>query len=275
MKRDLENLFYDDYLSASARDFIESSKMHEYDYLEYSQHLESVMESPYYMSQINGHTTELGNLPEIALPDNLDASEEYKVLRQILLNRKSIREYYPEGISISHLSLLIRNSYFITSKNNLATRCIPSGGGLYPIELYYISLNTIDLSNGIYHYDINTESLQQLKLLDISLLNKIEHSFYSKHRIDIDFKNASGVLILAGILNKTSLKYMDRGVRFILIETGAIMQNIYLNAAVLKMGCCACGGYIDDRVSELLDFKTKDQTILSTLIIGKLAGENE
>jgi SagB-type dehydrogenase family enzyme len=269
MKKDLENLLYDDYLSASARDFIESSKMHEYDYLEYSQHLGAIMDSPYYMAQITGHTTELGNLPEIGLPDNLQAGEDYKVLRQILLNRKSTRKFDHEGISISHLSLLLRNAYFATSKNGPATRCTPSAGGLYPIGLYFISLNTIDLLNGIYHYNITTESLQQIKLLDAPLLSKVEHSFYSKHRTDIDFENASGILILAGVLNKTSLKYMDRGIRFILIEAGAIMQNIYLNAAVLKMGCCACGGYIDDRVSQLLDLKSKDQTILSTIIIGK------
>ena len=72
-------------------------------------------------------------------------------MRKLQLRRKSTREF-KDYIDIQDLSNVLLNSYFITEYFETHThhlrRSIPSGGALYPIDLYYININTKNLQQG-------------------------------------------------------------------------------------------------------------------------------
>ena len=47
---------------------------------------------------------------------------------------------------------------------------IPSGGNLYPLELYVIAMDVEELGQGIYHYLIYPAGLEQIRTLEINPL---------------------------------------------------------------------------------------------------------
>jgi SagB-type dehydrogenase family enzyme len=137
--------------------------------------------------------------------------------------------------------------------------------------LYILNLNISGLENGIYYYNAHAKCLQLLTHLnEQEKQNILRDGFRTDGRNDIDFGNASAIIFFGAFLSRVTFKYQDRGLRFAFFEIGCILQNLYLNAAALNIGCCANGGFIDDYICNLLDFKDRSQTVLLTAIIGKI-----
>lgn len=67
------------------------------------------------------------------------------------------------------------------------------------------------------------------------------------------FENTSVVVIMTGVLSRAEVKYDQNAYRFALIEAGHVGQNIHLISESLDLGCCAIGGFDNDRLSKLLD----------------------
>ena len=84
-----------------------------------------------------------------------------------------------------------------------------------------------------------------------------------------DLSSVSGIIVFAGILNRMSCKYGDRGIRFAITDVGAILQNIHLAAAAEEVACCAIGGYLDDEIDALMELQNPNETVLLTLFIGR------
>lgn len=70
------------------------------------------------------------------------------------------------------------------------------------------------------------------------------------------------------MVHRGSFKYGNKSVVFNYIDSGAIMNNIYLLAGELNMGCCAMGGYLDDIIKGYLGLKTNTQIITGSIFIG-------
>ena len=67
------------------------------------------------------------------------------------------------------------------------------------------------------------------------------------------FERTGAVIIVTGVLSRTEVKYDQNSYRFALIEAGHVGQNIYLVSECLGVGCCAVGGFDNDKLSKLLD----------------------
>jgi SagB-type dehydrogenase family enzyme len=152
------------------------------------------------------------------------------------------------------------------------SRNIASGGGLYPIDLYFICQHVENLPKGIYHYNLHRSTLELVSdfVSDAEFQKAVNRAFFTDAKIDIEYTNAAGYLIMGGVLNRACFKYLDRGVRWALIETGAVIHSIYLASASLQIGCCAVGGYCDDLVADLIGFTDKSQVALGVVAVGKV-----
>lgn len=273
MNTDIFNIFFEQGLSKESLDFIECSKLTPYNSMNFGTRIKSIMQIPYYAKQIVNHTEEIGICESVPLRQS--KSKEINTLRDIQLARKSIRKF-SGFLSLKNISNLLLNSYFVTETfeshtHHLYRRSIPSGGALYPIDLFYISLNTDGLKNGVYYYNLHKEMLECLFLEDEYRLfkNKLKKIFPSEIIGDWDLKDISGIIAFGAKLNKVSCKYGDRGLRFALMEVGSILQNIHLAAVIENVACCAIGGYYDDEINEFLQLRYPDETTLLTLFIGK------
>lgn len=81
---------------------------------------------------------------------------------------------------------------------------------------------------------------------------------------------AAIIFILTGVLDRTRIKYGDRGYRYTLIEAGHLGQNICLIAAELGLVSCPIGGYIDDKVDHLLDIDLQKEVTLYLIAVGRI-----
>lgn len=267
------NLLYDQGLSTTALDFLESSSMNIYNLREIGERIHGIMKSPYYSKQVIGHTYEHGITEKLKLQPVYN--KETSALINIQLQRKTTR-LFKQYIHLHELAACLLSAYFITEKfeqhsHHLARRSIASGGALYPIDLYYISLHTEGLENAVYCYNPHEECLEKIKSFSSDKL--LYRSLQNIYPADIlgswDMHSLSGILVFGAVLNRVSCKYGDRGLRFALIDVGSICQNIHLSAAATKISCCAIGGYMDRELDRFMDFQSPNETALLTMFIGK------
>lgn len=280
------NTFYDEHLSSCSYDFIESSKITRYNIDEFGKRIYEITNNSFIMRHICNNSAEFSAFENIPLPDDHDSEcELLEKLQEIYRARTSTRQYASEGITFDEMSKVLQGGCFILEpprrkegdrpvmKEMPSKRNICSAGGLYPIELFLLSSNTTGLENGIYHYNQEQVTLDKFvprnSLKDTDVKDIVREVFFSLGRADIDFENVSGVIIMAGFLNRTAYKYQDRGLRFALIDAGAITQNLYLTCAAMDLGCCACGGYYDDELNEILGLDGSDETVLNVVLVGK------
>lgn len=198
--------------------------------------------------------------PKISLPK--DFIKDTGELERIFLERKSIRDFSKKGISAQELSKILFFSMgnFIDHQNNYR-RVTPSAGARYPIEMYPIILHSKDLQQGVYHYNIKHHDLEQLK--SGNFLNELK-KIINQNLLE----NASIVLVLSATFLRTTMKYGNRGYRYIFLDAGHIAQNVYLEATKLNLGCCAIGGFLDQDLNELLDLGGLYESCIYVLIIG-------
>lgn len=205
-------------------------------------------------------------LPQIPLPQvkDLDFS-----LGKALTLRSSEREFGGKPVDLDKLSQLLFYSAGITKKNeenlNQSHRTYPSAGGRFPLEIYLFCLADQErLRAGVYHYNIKDHSLEQL-LED----GKIRNEIYPEAIWQDMILKAPLVLAISGFFERTTMKYADRGGRYILFEAGHLGQNIYLVAKALGMKCCALGGFYDDKFHHLLDIDGEEEAVLYVLALGE------
>lgn len=188
-------------------------------------------------------------------------------LSEVIRKRRSIRQFSGLPISKNELSsLLFLSCGLINFDKNLdeSRRPYPSAGARYPLEVYPLILNCGEIKKGLYHYNVKENSLELL--LEKDLTDWIIKITGGEKWI----ANATVVFIITGVLDRTRIKYGERGYRYALIEAGHLGQNICLLATELGLGSCALGGYIDSEVDKLLDINLQKEFVLYLITVGKL-----
>lgn len=188
-------------------------------------------------------------------------------LTELLRRRMSTRQFSGLPISKKDLSYLLFSSSGLTRLGKTfddSRRPYPSAGGRYPLEIYPVILSCEGIEKGLYHYDVKGNSLELLLKEDLDKwLIKITGG-------EKWITNAAVVFIITSVLDRTRIKYGDRGYRYALIEAGHVGQNICLFATELGLGSCPIGGFIDDKVNQLLDIKFQKEFSLYVIAVGKL-----
>lgn len=190
-------------------------------------------------------------------------------LVKILRKRRSTRSFTGEPITLKDLSQILLNSggitFFETDRDyNFSKRNYPSAGARYPIEVYPLLINCKGVRKGLYHYNIKNNSLELLLRGD--LRNWLMKTLGGEKWV----LNSSVIFIMTTVIDRTKIKYGDRGYRYSLIEAGHLAQNICLLSTELGLGSCALGGFIDKEVDTLLDITTQQEFTLYLVAVGKI-----
>jgi len=215
-------------------------------------------------SWIKIHFKTYPRLHRIQLSSEIDQD---KTLIAIINARHSIRKFSGKPISYDDLSYLLYASCGLRDFGdsiNDTRRPYPSAGGRYPLEIYPLILNCKGVKNGLYHYNIKENSLEVL--LEENFQKWLSIAFEKEEWLE----NAAVLFIITGVLGRTQVKYGDRGYRYMLIEAGHLAQNLCLVATELGLGTCPIGGFIDDKINELLDIKFQKEFALYAITVGKL-----
>jgi len=205
----------------------------------------------------------------------------------IIRSRRSVRDFSGKTVKITELSTLLYYCQGVSAiaditqdieggflgtrtlgpeyKNNL--RNAPSGGALYPIDLYLIVNDVEKLDKGIYQYMPNSHSLRIVRKFQEKEISTLTESLAVFNGIDSKKVNVYIIFVYNIILN--SRKYGDSAMVFALIETGEISQNIHLTATALGIGSCDIGGYKKQQFEKFICVDGLSKQMVSLLLIGK------
>jgi SagB-type dehydrogenase family enzyme len=182
---------------------------------------------------------------------------------EAILKRRSERDFTGKPISLPELSRLLYYAYGITEKGE-QLRAVPSAGALYPIEIYPVVNSVAGLNMGIYHYAPPGHSLTPIREGDFRR-DMVRYALGQGMLAD-----ASVVLALSAVFERSRRKYIGRAYRYILIEAGHIAQNIYLVATSMGLGVCAVGAFNDDAFNRMLSLDGKEESVVYLMVAGRL-----
>lgn len=207
--------------------------------------------------------------PAFPLPS--PASAPTMPLAEAIVQRRSAGTLSPQPIRLETLASLLHFAYGVTSDKEDGTalralRAAPSGGALFPLELYFHATNVTGLKAGIYHYDPTRNEVQLLR-------EGNEIHAVADAMVQQDIATGSSLIIwITAIFERTVFKYGDRGYRFVLIEAGHVGQNLNLVATALGLECLNIGGFFDRRMDELLGLDGLTHSTIYMAAIGAPAG---
>ena len=206
-------------------------------------------------SFLNNKTTEMN----IKLPAPVTDGD--MSLEKAISLRRSVRNYKNNQIKLSELSQLLWAGQGITDKSR-NFRTVPSAGALYPLEIYIYAGNVEELENGIYKYSPENHELILKNSGDknTELVNKI----YSKEWL----LNSPLFIVIAGVYERTAVKYGDRAKRYVHIETGHAAQNICLQATTLGLVTLTIGAFDDESLHKLTGME-KNEMPLYIIPVGR------
>ena len=207
-------------------------------------------------------------LDKIVLPDPFPLT--HVSLQDVLMERKTIRKFSRQPLPLDTISTLLYWSSGLrdTKPPWQGKRFYPSGGALYPLETYILSLNS-DIPIGLYHYNLLSHSLEVL-LQD----KKIDIKTFFPYKTQPWLKKSSCFIITTACFKRNTTKYADHGYRQILMEMGHLAQNIYLLCTALEIALCPIGMFLDDKLNALLDLDSVEESAISVIAVGNKANED-
>jgi SagB-type dehydrogenase family enzyme len=184
---------------------------------------------------------------------------------ELARTRETARGFAPGALDLSQLAKILFMSYGQTRDNVGSVyprpfRIIPSGGALYPLELYVYAAQVADLQRGLYHYDPEAHVLHVLRIgaeppIDAFVQRDLAES-------------AAAMLFVSAVFVRATFKYGDRGYRFILLEAGHLAQNAVLTAHGVGLAVAPIGGYMDRELDQYLAIDGLNESTVYTLLVG-------
>ena len=198
------------------------------------------------------------NEMKIELPDPRRVSDTS--IEEALSNRRSIREYSGDPLTLREVSQLLWAAQGITDPRGLRTA--PSAGALYPLEVYVVAGDVVDLSAGVYKYDPHNHELLKVLADD----NRAELAGAALNQAWVE--EAAIDIVFTAVYERTTVKYGERGVRYVHIEAGHAAQNLCLQATAMDLGIVTVGAFHDEQVKEVLNLPD-DERPLYIIPVGK------
>ncbi len=188
----------------------------------------------------------------LALPAPRLHSEH--AIEQVLLQRRSVREYAPGPITLSALGQLLWAAQGVTYPAR-GFRTAPSAGALFPLEVYAVVGAVEGLEAGVYKYQPHAHGLTQVLTGD-------QRSQLAEAALAQEWVALAAVdIVLAAVYRRTTWKYGERGIQYVHMEIGAAAQNVYLQGVALGLGTVFVGAFQDDRVRDLLHMPLEEQPL--------------
>jgi SagB-type dehydrogenase family enzyme len=207
--------------------------------------------------------------PKIKLPALAELPKSEITFDDVIASRRSIREFADTEISLEELSKILHQSYGVTGEITLQggvkqdLRSAPSAGGLYPAEVYLAVRKVTGVEPGIYHYNVPNHELEILTTAD-----PIDELFEACLRQE-PARQASVIIIMSAVFQRTKRKYNERGYRYALLDVGHLGENIYLACTAQELAIVTTSGFYDDQINDLLNIDGIDESAVYLAFIGK------
>jgi len=174
-------------------------------------------------------------------------------IEKALLERRSVRGYKKESLTLVEVSQLLWAAQGISNKRGFRTA--PSAGALYPLEVYLVVGDVNDLPEGIYQYKPHKHEL--LKIADGDKRSELCTAALGQGCI----KQCAAVIVFSAVYERTTKKYGERGIKYVHMEVGHAAQNVHLQVVSLNLGTVVVGAFNDNEVKRIMDMTDKEQPL--------------
>lgn len=183
-------------------------------------------------------------------------------IEETIQKRRSTRDFKKEEISSDFLGMLLWSAMGFQNMSG-GGRSAPSAGACYPLSAYVaVGKETVEgIKEGLYLYAFQDHSLR--RCLDRDIRQALAKAALNQDFIAV----APASIIFTATMSKTTAHYGERGIRYVYIDLGHAAENIYLQAAALKLGTVAVGAFQDEEVAAVLSL-SKEESPLYIMPIG-------
>lgn len=127
-------------------------------------------------------------------------------------------------------------------------RSWPSAGNLYSLNLYLVVQNVTGIAQGLYAYDCDNHRLAPITADQELVLTHLRRSNTFLEHGELP----AAQLLITSDFNQVSWHYERLAYRLVLLEAGALLQNIYLLGAQFQLGIRPIGGsdvkFVEDQL---------------------------
>lgn len=203
-----------------------------------------------------------GSIPKTKLPPP-SFGQDISIW-EVMKRRRSVRDFGEEPLSIADLGQILWASQGITQETQgIGLRTAPSAGALYPVETYVVVNNVSELEQGIYHYAVEAQELEQLKKGDF-------RTPIARAALDQEVAYvANAVFVWTAIFDRSKWKYKQRAYRYVYLDAGHIAQNVALSAVALGLGSCQIAALYDEEANVLLGVDGINESTIYMTAVGK------
>jgi len=169
-------------------------------------------------------------------------------VEKALSERRSVRAYKPEALSMAEVSQILWSAQGVTEPTK-GFRTAPSPKGAYLLQVYLIAGKVTGLPAGLYAYQPKSHGL-----IKVAEGDKKGDLFKIVPQPAIN--SAPAALIIAGIPERSTANPA-----WIYLEAGHAAENVYLQAASLKLGTVSIAGFKPEDVKRGLALPEKELPI--------------
>jgi len=207
--------------------------------------------------QVRSRTT-VGSWVSLPAPSGKEAFP----LEKAIALRRSTRAFLRKPITLMQVSRLLWAAQGITDRKS-GFRSVPSGGALYPLEVYVVvRQNGVEaLAAGIYHYEPSRHGMKKIR--DGDRMGELQEAAFDQESIGM----SAICIVISAIFSRSTPKYGQRGIQYVNQESGAAAENVYLQATALGLGTVIMGAFTDSAVAKAVGLGP-DEVPLCLLPIG-------
>ena len=173
-------------------------------------------------------------------------------VEQALNNRRTYTSFQDEPLSLANLSQLLWSAQGVTV--SWGGRTVPSSKSAFPLTVYAIPNQVIDLDQGLYKY--LPGDLQPAHQLS-QLYKTYTHQIFQEITDQYSLQHAPLILIITSNSNKIE-SYL---------EAGHAAQNLFLQSESLGLGMAVIRSFDQDLLKEVLQVPS-EETIIYLIPVG-------
>jgi SagB-type dehydrogenase family enzyme len=166
-------------------------------------------------------------------------------VEQALYQRRSVREFTEQSLTMQEVSQLLWSAYGVTKpiapeRLRGGFKTAPSAGARFPLEIYLAAWRVDGLAPGFYHYLPEGHKLVPVRLGDFH--DQLGAACHNQGCV----VTAPVSLIWSAIYERMTSRYGERGrSRYVPMDLGHSGENVYLQVESLGLGTVAVGAFDD------------------------------
>ncbi len=185
----------------------------------------------------------------VKLPGTSEFTPRQKDLIDAVNERRSVRSYTREPVSLEELSFLLWATQGVKEivPGQATLRTVPSAGARHALETFLLINNVKGIEPGLYLYRALGHELA-LVSNDETIAGRITEACLGQSMVRL----SACTFIWAADIYRMTWRYDERGYRYIFLDAGHACQNLYLCAQAVGCGACAVAAFHDDDLNAAL-----------------------